>query len=92
MNALVFLYELAWGSDRTTFIYTFGLIPAELTTGANFTLLTTQQGPLDIATPWPAWTTLFTAMFMHGDIMHFGSKLSPQPRRSAPLANPPRDR
>ena len=75
LNALVFLYELALGSDRLRFVYTFGFIPSELTTGNDFTTLLTQQGPLDIATPWPAWTTLFTSMFMHGDIMHFGSNI-----------------
>ena len=82
LNALVFLYELALGSDRLRFVWTFGLIPAELTAGTDLEVLCTvplaactPEYRLDIATPWPAWTTLFTAMFMHGDIMHFGSNM-----------------
>ena len=73
LNALVFLYELA--ADKTRFIYTFGLIPAELTKGADFTGLSTPQGLVDITTPGPAWITLFTAMFIHGGLLHFGGNM-----------------
>ena len=73
LNALVFLYELA--ADKTRFIYTFGLIPAELTKGADFTALNTPQGLVDITTPGPVWFTLFTAMFIHSGLLHFGGNM-----------------
>lgn len=76
LNALVFLYDLTLGSSGgVRFVYTFGLIPAELTTGVDFTTLVTPGGRVDIATPWPAWTTLLTSMFMHGGFLHFGSNM-----------------
>ncbi len=75
INAAVFLYELALGSDRTLFVYKFGLIPDEITTGREFTRLVTRSGLLDITTPLPTWATLFTAMFLHGDLVHFGSNM-----------------
>ena len=75
INALVFLYELALGGDRTVFSYTYGMIPEEMTTGQAFTTLVSRGDYLDITTPLPTWATLFTAMFMHGDLVHFGSNM-----------------
>ena len=75
VNALVFIYELTLGGDRAVFFYTYGLIPEELTRGKDFTRLVTDTGVQDITTSLPTWATLFTAMFMHGDIVHFGSNM-----------------
>ena len=71
----MFLYELLLGSDQIRFLYTFGLIPLELTQGNNFTGLNTSEGIMDIATPGPAWLTLFTSMFLHSGLMHFGGNM-----------------
>ena len=85
LNTLVFIYDFTLGADSLRFVYTFGLIPAELTAGTNFLYFCTvalppfapcpQQYQVDIATPWPAWTTLFTSMFMHGGLIHFGGNM-----------------
>ncbi len=75
ITTAVFLYELAQGSERTVFFYTYGLIPEELTTGHAFTRLVTRAGALDIVTPLPTWATVLTSMFLHGDFMHFGSNM-----------------
>ena len=71
--AAVFIYELSIGaSDRFTFFYQFGLIPAELAHGFNYDFLVMPEGTFDIASPVPNWATMFTSMFIHGDWMHFG--------------------
>jgi len=75
LNALVFLYELTLGGDRSVFYYTYGLIPDELTSGRDFQWLQTQTGLVDIATPLPTWGTIFTAMFIHGGLLHIGSNM-----------------
>lgn len=69
---LVFLYELFIGpSGREAFFYRYGLIPKELTSGVDLTRLVGPGGVLDIDSGVPAWVTIFTSMFVHGDIMHF---------------------
>ena len=71
--AAVFIYELAIGdSGRFTFFYQFGVIPAELAQGVDYTTLITPGGTFDIASPIPNWATLFTSMFIHADWLHFG--------------------
>ncbi|MBI2935918.1 MAG: rhomboid family intramembrane serine protease [Chloroflexi bacterium] len=71
LNVAVFIYELSLGPlERTAFIYRWGLIPAELTRGREFTELVTTGGVLDIASPLPAWGMLFSSMFLHGGFMH----------------------
>ncbi len=70
--AVVFIYELTLGeSGRTAFFYQYGLIPSELAQGMDYMVLRTQEGNLDIATPFSNWATLFTSMFIHGDWLHF---------------------
>jgi membrane associated rhomboid family serine protease len=75
ISALVFLYALKLGSaDRTIFYFKYGLIPSELTGGGNLSGL--RPGGVgttvyDIDTPFSNWTTIFTAMFIHGDWLHF---------------------
>ena len=74
--AAVFIYELIVGSsDRLTFFYQFGLIPAELTQGISYQSLMTSQGIGDISSPIPDWATMFTSMFIHGDWMHFAANM-----------------
>ena len=75
-NVLVFLYELTLDSgQRTAFFYQWGMIPLELTSGVDYDILSTITGPLDIASPWPAWGTLFSSMFIHGGFMHAASNM-----------------
>ena len=72
-NALVFLYELSIGpTAREAFFFRYGLIPRELTEGMDFTSVRGPGGAIDIASPFNAWGTMFTAMFIHGDVLHFG--------------------
>ncbi|MBI2855321.1 MAG: rhomboid family intramembrane serine protease [Chloroflexi bacterium] len=76
LNALVFLYELTLGDAATTqFFYKWGLIPAELAQGQDYSVLLTGTGPLDIESTLPAWGTVFSAMFIHGGFMHFAGNM-----------------
>ena len=78
INAVVFLYELTLGSlENTVFFYRWGLIPAELAQGLDFTALRLGSSEtVDIQTTLfgmavPAWGTVFSSMFIHGGFMHF---------------------
>lgn len=74
VNALVFLYQLLLPSpEDQVFAFTYGAIPAVivgyisraqiLEAGAPFT-------PLD-----PVWLSIFTAMFLHGGLIHLGGNM-----------------
>lgn len=65
LNIIVFLYELSLGSQLELFIFSYGAIPLEMTTGR------------DIPPPGPTliWFTAFTSMFMHGGWMHVGGNM-----------------
>jgi membrane associated rhomboid family serine protease len=87
LNTLVFLYELLIGGlgmlggggnrDIFVFFHTWGFIPAEFTTGETFTSLRVGLGTLvDIETPVPTWATIFSSMFMHGGLLHFGGNMA----------------
>jgi len=68
----VFIYQLTMGSfDEFRFIYRFGVIPAELTSGNEYERYLVADGYIDIASPLPTWATMFSSMFMHGGWMHF---------------------
>ena len=70
--AAVFIYELIIGElGRVIFFYQFGVIPAELVHGLNLAILKTPAGNFNIDSPIPAWITVFTSMFIHGDWVHF---------------------
>ncbi len=70
--AAVFIYELTIGElGRVIFFYQFGVIPAELVHGLNLAMLKTPAGNFNIDSPIPAWMTVFTSMFIHGDWLHF---------------------
>ena len=69
---VVFIYELVIGSEgRFIFFYQFGLIPAELTGGIDYSVINTPDGVFNIGSPIPNWLTLFSTMFIHGDFLHF---------------------
>ena len=58
---LVFLYQLPLAQRATAvFIYSWGAIPAEILGGRSI------GPPSDV----PAWLTVLTSMFLHGDFMH----------------------
>ena len=75
INSLVFLYTLFLGSDVSVFYYKFGVIPDEFTSGRGFEVLLTPEGRRDITTPFPTWGTLFSSMFIHGGLVHFGGNM-----------------
>ena len=60
---------------RVIFFYQFGVIPAELVHGLKLDSLRTPSGTFDITSPIPAWMTIFTSMFIHGDWMHFAANM-----------------
>ena len=62
--ALVFLFELALGpAGRDRFFVQYGLIPIFLTQGFDVTSITAGVPPL---------ASIFTSMFIHASISHFG--------------------
>jgi len=65
LNVLVFLYEFAQGSQSQAVVMKFGLVPYELTKGAE---LTPQFA-------FPTTLTIFTSMFLHGGWMHLGGNM-----------------
>jgi len=86
LNALVFLYSVAIGGfgfitggnniGIDAFFFTWGFIPLELTQGRAFEVWDLPFGPrIDVATPLPTWATIFTAMFMHGGLLHFAGNM-----------------
>ncbi len=77
INALVFLYQLSLSDlQEYRFIYQFGLVPWELTTGEEVVQRPVHDGVrvwvLDVASPIPTWGTIFSSMFVHSGWMHFG--------------------
>ena len=65
-NVLVFLYELALGSQTDTFIQSCAFIPRELVTGQDIP-------PADCV--HPMYLTIFTSMFMHGGFLHIAGNM-----------------
>ena len=75
INVVVFLYELSLSDFATfRFTYRFGVVPSELTSGAELVLIPvlTPLGliTVDVASPVHPCGTVFTSMFMHGGWMH----------------------
>jgi len=56
---LVFLWQLSLGDSQQQAVLQFGMIPARLFGDAKLSRAAV-----------PAWTTLFTSMFMHGGFLH----------------------
>ncbi len=66
LNCLIFYYQVFIVTDNMIFIYSFGLIPYELSQGVDLL----PHGPS------PVHLTIFTSMFMHGSFVHlFGNML-----------------
>jgi rhomboid family protein len=60
VNVLVYLFEVSLReADQETFLLTFAVIPARLTTPPLFS----------------DWFTLVTAQFLHGGLLHLGSNM-----------------
>jgi membrane associated rhomboid family serine protease len=87
LNALVFLYELLIGGlgvlgggsnvGLAVFFHTWGFIPAELTSGEPYINLRVGFGSVvNIETPVPTWATVFSAMFIHGGLLHFAGNMA----------------
>jgi len=67
INVLVFLWQISLGEvSGERIVYSLGMIPARLFGQA-------QLVPELAITP--AWTTVFTSMFMHGGWLHLGSNM-----------------
>ena len=77
INAVVFLYQLSLTNlEEYRFVYQFGLVPWELTMGEEIAQRPVHDGfrvwVLDVASPIPAWGTIFSSMFVHSGWLHFG--------------------
>lgn len=59
-NIAVFMVQVLQGPNADNFIRQYALTPAEFT----------QRTDLPPMIPFPYWVTLFTAMFMHGGVLH----------------------
>jgi membrane associated rhomboid family serine protease len=90
VNAVVFLYEFTLGDfGQTRFFHEWGLVPAKLTQGLSefgpfcdgqlfrnsFGNVVCQGTVVRLEAPNPAWATMFSAMFVHGGLMHFGGNM-----------------
>src|SRR5512142_3228557 len=60
VNVVVFLFELALGSNLDSFLQTFGAVPHEILTGQD----------IPPPGPYPLWIQLLTSMFIHGGWLH----------------------
>jgi membrane associated rhomboid family serine protease len=86
INALIFLYALQlggsgylWGGsspDVFVFFLKWGFIPEELGSGRSFTQLGVGLRSVDIESPLPTWTTLFSSLFIHGGLFHFAGNMA----------------
>jgi membrane associated rhomboid family serine protease len=63
INCLVFLYQITRGPYEEVFVFTFAAIPARLFGG------TVEHASI------PAWLTVFTSMFLHGNFLHLGGNM-----------------
>jgi membrane associated rhomboid family serine protease len=59
---LVFLYQVSLGRQGEAFVVAFGAMPSALFGGES-------------PSPLPATLTVFTAMFLHGGLMHIGGNM-----------------
>jgi len=59
------------------FIIRYGLIPLEVTSGTPLEgkFLTGYNQIIDITSPIPIWTTIFSSMFLHGSFSHFAGNM-----------------
>src|SRR4051812_24626356 len=71
INIVVFLLQLAVGSDQSVMAY--GTIPYEITHGVD--LVGSQGGLPQQGISLPVYVTLLTSMFMHGSWLHIGGNM-----------------
>ncbi len=69
LNIFVFVYYQGLGSNQG-FTFSYATIPAEILSGEDVVY----QGGIGV-TPIPVHLTIFTAMFMHGGIMHLAGNM-----------------
>ncbi len=78
VSIVVFLYALSLNElDEFIFTFRYGVIPAELTgrTELGLVRLVPSQIVVDLSSPLPTWTTIFTSMFMHGGWLHLAGNM-----------------
>lgn len=65
-NIAVFIYQLSLGPDGVArFVFSYGVTPFELT----------EYTDIPPTIDYPVWVTAFTAMFMHGGLLHIASNM-----------------
>lgn len=64
-NVAVFLWQTVSGTGQEIWAWKFGLVPWELTHGAELTP----------EVPSSPYLNLFSSMFLHGDILHLGGNM-----------------
>lgn len=72
LNVLAYLHQNQMGLDVSAI--TYGLIPAELLQGAD-TVYGTRDGSIKVQNLDPSYLTLFTSMFMHGNLLHIAGNM-----------------
>ncbi len=72
VNLVVLVYTISLGAlDEDIFIFRYGLIPVELSSGTKETIRILASGRIiEVTTPIPIWGTVFTSMFLHGGFLH----------------------
>lgn len=80
-NVLMFLYQLILSNDvamsvgrqliseNELLIFRYGFIPCRVFAECSFSLATS------IEIQFPAWVTMFSSMFLHGDLMHLAGNM-----------------
>jgi len=84
LNIFVFIYYQRWGQDAH-FTYSYATVPGEILTNSDIVtspkILTDPytgqhfELPSLQTTPIPVFLTLFTAMFLHGGILHLAGNM-----------------
>jgi len=82
-NIVVFVYQVLLPDvEHVVFVYTHGAIPAVLLGGASLAEVLPPQvraavlaADVPVAAVRPTWLTIFTAMFLHGGLLHLGSNM-----------------
>ena len=65
VNCLVFFYQVLLGPEAEQFVLSLAAIPADLF----------HRGPQVGNPAVPPWLTVFTSMFLHGNILHLGGNM-----------------
>lgn len=66
LNILVFIYEISLGPNLESFFRVWAIVPEKLTESFS-------GEPTGL--PFPAWTTLFTAQFLHAGFLHVAGNM-----------------